>query len=100
MKLPAGAERWRGALVYSTKADGSTWDRDGDALTEPPPAPAWAGPGKRVLYARCAGEVESTALDPGDHAVVMTGWLPGTDITVRGEGRVPLVCKAGRASGR
>jgi len=93
MKLPAGAERWRGALVYTTKADGSTWERDGDVLTETPPAPAWAGAGKRVLYARCAGTLEGSALDPGDHAVVMTAWLPGTDIIVRGEGRVPLVCK-------
>jgi len=100
MKLPAGAERWRSALVYTTKADGSVWDRDGEALTEPPPAPTWAGPGKRVLYARCAGDLDSTALAPGPHAVVMTAWLPGTDITVRGEGRVPLVCKPVRGNAR
>jgi hypothetical protein len=93
LKLPAAAARWQNALVYTTKADGSIWDRDGEALTEAPPAPAWAGPGKRALYARCAGEEDTTALAPGDHAIVMTGWLPGTDISVRGEGRVPLVCK-------
>ena len=100
MKLPAGVERWRNALVYSTKADGSIWDRYGEALSEAPPAPAWAGPGKRLLYARCAGEVDSAALAPGDHSVVMTAWLPGTDITIRSEGHVPLVCKAVKGSAR
>jgi hypothetical protein len=49
LKLPAAAARWQNALVYTTKADGSIWDRDDEALTEPPPAPAWEGPGKRVL---------------------------------------------------
>lgn len=120
LRLPPELEQWRSALLFATRVDGEDWRPANSYCEIVPPGRSWRGTGADLAFTACRpAPLDSPEPDPampgahfeyeesldprtapapelnlpeGDRLVEMTGWLPGTDVVLRGSARIRLGC--------